>query len=381
MINSKDFFVALELLEKEKNIKPEFFIAALESALTSAYKKNFGEAKSATVKLNPEKGTIRVYAYKTVVEEVEDPDKQISLGEAKALKSTYKVGDTVSEEVTPKSFGRIAAQTAKQVIMQKLREAEKVNLNAMVNAKSEQLISGVVRRFDGKTYYLELSGLPNEGVLTGKDLIADEKFELGAHIKVIVKKAKTSATDRDIQEITVTRSSPSFIKKLFELEVPEMTTGEVCIKSMVREAGNRTKMAVFSNDENIDAVGTFVGNKGARISAILEEINGEKVDIVPYSEDIFEYIANALHPAEVMSVEINQDTKVSTVIVPDNKLSLAIGKDGCNVRLAARLTGWKIDVKSESSIAREEQEKQVKEISTDIDENADSDLFEDIESI
>ncbi len=381
MINSKDFFLALDQLEKEKKIDKEFFISALESALVSAYKKNFGEARSAEVKLNPEKGTIKVYAYKTIVDEVEDPDKQISLEEAKQIKSSYKVGDIIAEEVTPKNFGRIAAQTAKQVVMQRLREAERENLSTELNSKGDQLTTAIVRRKDATNVYVELSGTETEGVLGEKDIIPGEKLEIGQHIKVHIKRVRDNGYGAEVQ---VSRTTPVFVRKLFELEVPELVSGDVEIKSIAREAGNRTKISVTSKDPNIDAVGTFVGPRGSRINAVLDELGGEKIDIVRYDDDVFEYIANALSPAEVISVEINQEAKSSKVIVPDNKLSLAIGKEGCNVRLAARLTGWKIDVKSESNNAKEEQSKQVQEFTSRFDnDNPDNDIdiFEDIETI
>lgn len=379
MINSKDFFLALEQLEKEKKINKDFFISALESALTSAYKKNFGEARSATVKLNPEKGTIKVYAYKTIVEEVQDPDKEISLADAKQIKSTYAVGDTISEEVTPKSFGRIAAQTAKQVVMQRLREAERENLSAELNTKGDQLTTAIVRRKDASNVYVELSGTDAEGVLGEKDIIPGEKLEVGDRIKVHIKRVRDNGYGAEVQ---VSRTTTTFVRKLFEIEVPELASGEVEIKSIAREAGNRTKLSVWSPDPNVDPVGACVGARGARINAVIEEINGEKIDVIRYSDDDFVYIANALSPAEVISVEINQETKSSRVIVPDNKLSLAIGKEGCNVRLAARLTGWKIDVKSESNNAKEEQSRQVQEFKPSFDTNDDDiDIFEDIETI
>ena len=381
MINFKDFFLALEQLEKEKKINREFFISALESALTSAYKKNFGEARSATVKLNPEKGTIKVLAYKTVVDEVEDPDKQISLEEAKQIKSSYQVGDIISEEVTPKSFGRIAAQTARQVVMQRLREAERDNLSAELNAKGDQLTTAIVRRKDANNVYVELSGTETEGVLGEKDIIPGEKLEIGDRIKVHIKRVRDNGFGAEVQ---VSRTTPAFVRKLFEIEVPELTNGEVEIKSIAREAGNRTKLSVYSADPNIDPVGACVGAHGARINAVIDELHGEKIDVVRYSDDVFEYIANALSPADVVSVELNNETKSSRVIVPDNKLSLAIGKEGCNVRLAARLTGWKIDVKSESSSEKEEQSKQVHEYTSIFDKDgADNeiDIFEDIETI
>ena len=346
MISSKDFFIALDLLEKERNINKEYFIAALESALTSAYKKNFGEAQSAEVKLNPEKNTIKVLAYKTVVEEVEDPDKQISLQDAKLLKSTYKVGDMVSQEVTPKNFGRIAAQTARQVVMQKLREAERTMINSDINSHSEQLTTGIVRRIQGTDVFLELGGFKQEGVLSQNDKIPNETFNIGDRVKVCIKSAKTSYNEDTL--IQVTRTTVGFVKKLLELEIPEIESGDIEIKGMVREPGQRTKIAVFAKDPNIDPVGACIGNRGSRINTIIDELNGEKIDVIRWSTDVFEFIASALSPAEVVSVEIDEATKSSKVIVPDSKLSLAIGKNGINVRLAVKLTGWKIDVNSET---------------------------------
>lgn len=378
MINSKEFFVALDLLEKEKKINKEFFISALESALTSAYKKNFGEAKSAEVKLNPEKNTIKVYAYKTVVDEVEDVDKQISLADAKKIKSTYKVGDRVSEEVTPKQFGRIAAQTAKQVVMQKLREAERDNISAELSSKGDQIATAIVRRMDAKNVYLELGGIDVEGVMSESDQIPGEKFAEGDRLKVYIKRVKETSFGSQIQ---VSRTNVGFVKKLFELEIPEIESGEVEIKNIVREAGFRTKISIACKNPNVDPVGVCVGQRGARINAIVNELNGEKIDIIPYSDDIFEYIAASLSPAEVVSVEINEEEKSSKVIVPDNKLSLAIGKEGLNVRLAAKLTGWKIDVKSESAAAKATEKDAPNEVKFDETNTTETDLFDDIETI
>ncbi len=379
MITSKDFFLALDQLEKEKKISKEYFIDALKSALISAYKKHFGEARNSEVTLNPEKGTIKVVAYKTVVEEVEDPDKEISLEEAKQLKSTYKLGDTISEEVTPKNFGRIAAQTAKQVIMQKLREAERNNLSNELNQNgTEQLTTAIVRRKAGSNVYVQLGATEAEGVLGEKDIIPNEKLQIGQHIKVMIKKVADSGFGTEVQ---VSRTTTAFVKKLFELEVPEIASGEVVIKSIARKAGSRTKISVFAQDPNVDPVGACVGTRGARINVILAELGGtEKIDIVKYCDDVFEYIANALSPADVVSVEINEETKSSRVIVPDNKLSLAIGKAGVNVSLAAKLTGWKIDVKSETENQKDEESRQVQEFTpTFIDEGVD--IFEDIQGI
>lgn len=380
MISNKDFFLALDQLESERKIDREYFISALESALTSAYKKNFGEARSAIVKLNPEKGTLRVYAYKTVVadEEVEDPDKQISLTEAKALKSTYKEGDMVMEEVTPKSFGRIAAQTARQVVMQKLREAERQHFSDDLNSKAETLTTGIIRSRDGEDFIVELSGFEHLGLLSMRDVIPNEKINIGDRVKVMIKRPLEREGRSLIQ---VSRTLPNFVVRLFELEVPELQNGIIQVKALAREAGNKTKMAVISSDPNVDAVGACVGNRGARINSIISELNGERIDVIPFSEDTFEFIANALSPADVISVEINQEAKTSKVIIPDGQLSLAIGREGSNVRLAARLTGWKIDVVSESQSKQQDKDKELEQVHSDIDQNLDEDLFEEIEEI
>lgn len=357
MIN-KDFFLALDELEKQKGIKKEFFIETLESALVAAYKKNFGEAKAVSVKLNPEKNTIKVIAYKTVKEVVEDPNTEISLEEAKQIKKSYKEGDQIGEEITPKDFGRIAAGTAKQVVTQKLREVERSMAYGELEEKVDTIISGIIRRQENDTYYIELANTTIEGVLMPSDQIPSERYAINDRIKVYIRKLRETA--RGVQAI-VSRSCPGFVKKLFENEVPEISSGHVVIKNIVREAGYRTKMAIYSDDPQIDPLGACVGNKGTRVNSVVSELGGEKVDIIIWSEDPFEYIARALSPATVLSVEIDEATKSSKVIVPDDKLSLAIGKSGQNVRLAAKLTGWKIDVKSESKAASEEENKPAEE--------------------
>lgn len=364
MVN-KDFFLALDELEATKGIKKEFFIEALESALVAAYKKNFGESKAVAVKLNPEKNTIRVYAYKTVVETVEDEDTQISLEEAKQIKKSYKVGDLVQEEITPKEFGRIAAGTAKQVVTQKLREAERDNAFAEMNEKLETLTTGIVRRVENGTVYMELAGTQIEGIMLPNDQIPNEKYTVNSRIKVVIKKLRDNM--RGVQAL-VSRAVPNFVKLLFKTEIPEIASGLVEIKGCSREAGYRTKIAVYCADENVDPVGACVGNKGMRINQIVAELAGEKIDIIEYSDDATEYIARALSPATVVSVYVNEDTKTSRVVVPDDKLSLAIGKNGQNVRLAARLTGWKIDVKSQSVASQMELNEHVDIDTTDIDD-------------
>ncbi len=344
MIN-KDFFAALDDLEKEKKIKKEFFISALESALTSAYKKNFGEAKSASVRLNPEKNTIKVYSYKTVVEEVKEPDKEISLEEAKKIKKSYEIGDVISEEVTPKEFGRIAAQIARQVVMQKLREAEFQVAMDEISDRQNEIVTTQVKRVDNGIVYVEIPGNQMEGVLTKNDQIPGENYVTGDRVKVFVKNIKEGNKNPFIQ---VTRTSTIFLKKLFELEIPEIRNGDVIIKAIAREPGYRSKVAIQPANQNIDAVGACIGNKGIRINEIIKELNGEKIDVVEYSDNAFEYIARALSPVKVTTIYAVEGSNHARAVVPDDKLSLAIGKNGQNVRLAAKLTGWRIDVKSES---------------------------------
>ena len=348
MIN-KDFFQALEDLQAEKKIDKEAFIQTLETALTSAYKKMYGEAKSAMVKLNPEKNTIRIYSYKTIVDNVEDPDKEISLAEARLIKKSYKVGDIVQSEESTKEFGRIAAQTAKQVVMQKLKEMERQNALDELAEKEDELLTTIVKRIDNGTVYVQISNSHTEGVMLPSDQIPGEKFNVGDRVKVYVKKIKDSFKGTQIQ---VTRSNIGFVRKLFELEIPEVANGDIVIKNIARDPGNRTKVALYTQKQNIDPIGTCVGFHGQRIDTIVSELNGEKIDLIEYTDDALEYIARALSPAKVLSGETNESLKASRVIVPDDKLSLAIGKNGQNVRLAARLTGWKIEVKSESSVAK-----------------------------
>lgn len=350
MVN-KDFFLALEDLEVEKGIKKEYFLESLTNALTSAYKKNYGEGRKVEVKLNPDKHTIKVIAYRDIVEVVEDPESQISLEDAKMLKRTAKLGETIGEEFSPKDFGRIAAGAAKQVITQKLREEERSLAFGELEGKVDTLTTGIIRRTESDIVYVELAGTSIEGVLMPKDQVPGESYNINDRVRVYIRQLRETA--HGVQAV-VSRTHPNFVKKLFELEVPEIQSGIVEIKSVAREAGMRTKIAIASTDANVDALGACVGQKGVRVNNIVNSINGEKIDIVIYSEDIFEYIARALSPAKVLSVEIDEAAKKAMVIVPDDKLSLAIGKSGLNVRLAARLTGWKIDVKSESKANKEQ---------------------------
>ena len=368
MIN-KDFFQALEELERAKKINADQLIETLEVALTSAYKKMYGEAKSAQVKLDKDKNKITIKSYKTIVEEVENEDKEISLEDAKKIKASYEVGDIIAEDENTKDFGRIAAQTAKQVVMQKLKEIERDIAVSELSEKEDEILTTIVTRIEQGVVYVQISGSHTEGVMLEQDQIPGEKFHIGDRVKVYVKKIKDSFKGVQIQ---VSRSNIGFMRKLFEIEVPEIASGEVEIKNISRDAGNRCKVAIHATKSHIDALGACVGNRGMRINTIMSEVNGEKIDLVPYSEDPLEYIANALSPAKVLSVEINESLKSSRVIVPDDKLSLAIGKSGQNVRLAARLTVWKIDVKTESSTIEQNEVKDVEYELTELGDDDDS---------
>lgn len=373
-MTSKDFFQALEDFEAERKIKKEVFIEALETALTSAYNKNYGEAKSAIVKLNPEKNTIKVYSYKTVVDEVADPDKEISLNDAKLIKKSYKVGDLVEQEENPKDFGRIAAQTAKQVVMQKLRDVERAQTLSEISEKEEELVTTIIKRIDGKNVFVELGTNQLEAVMSERDQIPGEKYYVNQRIKVFVKKIKEGIKGPMLQ---VSRANVGFIQKLFELEIPEIANGEVTINSISREAGYRTKIAVSTQNPNLDPIGACVGDKGSRINAIIDEINGEKVDIIEYSDDLATFVGRSLSPATAVSVDIVADGQ-AVAVVPDDKLSLAIGKNGQNVRLAARLSHCKIDVKSESQMEGIILKKPTEQQEIHIDESVNlDDMFKD----
>lgn len=346
-MTSKDFFLALDALEREKGISREKVIESLETALAIACKKHFGEASNVIVKTNPDKFTIRAYICKVVVEVVEVPEKEISLEDARLIKKSYKLGDEVLTEIDPRTFGRIAAQNARQVIINSLHQAEKDVTYSQFADKENELLIGVVTliKEDG-TIFVEIGKNQMEGMLAVNEQIPGERYQPGDRIKVLVKRVRDGVGGT---QVILSRASYVFIKRLFEAEVPEIRAEIVQIKSIVREAGFRTKMAVYSTDPEIDAVGACVGNKGARVNAIVSEIGGEKIDIIPWSSDILDYIARALSPAKVLIVQADEDTKEAKVVVPDEKLSLAIGKEGQNARLAAKLTGWKIDVKSYSA--------------------------------
>lgn len=342
----EDIFSALEDLESERGISAETLIAAIENALVSAYKKNTGnQVANVKVKLNPEKSSVKYYVVKKIVEEVTDPAEEISLEEARTHKKSYKLGDEFELEFVPLKFGRIAAQTARQVIMQKLREAERDSTIAEFENKENDIQTCIVRRIENGNVYVEIGGGQIEGVMLPQDQVPTERYNVNDKLKVYVKKVRSNGKNA---QIMVSRTSAGLVRKLFENEVPEIKQGIVEIKSIAREPGQRTKIAIASTDQNVDPVGACVGMRGARVNAIVAELGGEKIDIILWSEDPLEYISKALSPAKVLKVSATEGEKIARVVVPDDKLSLAIGRDGQNARLAARLTGWKIDVKSES---------------------------------
>ena len=365
MIN-KDFFQAIEDLEAQKGIKPEILLETLKNALVFAYKKHTGDSSDIVLDINQEKKSVKFFAVKTVVEEVTDPDKEILLEDAKLIKKTYKVGDEVRIEFIPKEFGRIAAQTAKQVVLQKLRETERDLTLAEFEDKENEAKICTIRRVDDKNVYVEIGAGEIEAVMLPQDQVPGE---VNDKLMVYVKKVRTAGRNA---QILVSRTSTGLVKKLFENVVPEIEAGIVEVKGISREPGQRTKIAIYSNDPNVDAVGACVGNKGSRVNEVVKELNGEKIDIIAWSEDPLEYIAKALSPAKVLKVSANEGEKAARVVVPDDKLSLAIGKDGQNARLAARLTGWKIDVRSESRAAKEDEAAMLAEAETE----ADGDLIE-----
>ncbi|WP_346354287.1 transcription termination factor NusA [Azotosporobacter soli] len=343
-----EFMQAFEQLGKEKGIAPEVLFDAVEAALISAYKRNFGAVQNVRVSLDRMTGEIHVFARKTVVEEVNDARLEIELLEARKSDVRYEVEDVVEIEVTPKDFGRIAAQTAKQVVVQRIREAERGIIYEEFSNRESDILTGIVQRIEQKNVYIDLGKA--EAILAPSEQIPGEVYKHGERVKSYIIEVKKTTKG---PQILVSRTHPGLLKRLFELEVPEIHDGVVEIKSVAREPGARSKIAVYSRDENVDPVGSCVGHKGVRVQAIVNELRGEKIDIVKWNTDPAKYIANALSPAKVVNVEVNEVEKISQVIVPDYQLSLAIGKEGQNARLAAKLTGWKIDIKSESQARTE----------------------------
>ena len=345
-----DFISAVQELGKEKGIEPELLFQAVEDALVAAYKKNSNSNSNQNVRvdMNKETGEIHVYAQHTVVEGEPADDTEMSLAEAQVIDPRYAVGDIVEVEVTPKNFGRIAAQNAKQVVVQRIREAERGQVYERFQSRNQDIVTGIIQRMENKNVYIDLGKV--EAVLTPNEQIPGEIYQYHDRMKTFIVEVKRSSKG---PQIMVSRTHPGLLKRLFELEVPEIHDGIVEIKSVAREPGMRSKISVYTEDENVDPVGACVGHKGMRVQTIVNELRGEKIDIVKYSEDPAQYVANALSPAKVVSTTVNEEEKICRVVVPDYQLSLAIGKEGQNARLAAKLTGWKIDIKSESQ-AKEE---------------------------
>ncbi|SFL75882.1 transcription termination factor NusA [Salibacterium qingdaonense] len=340
---NSDFMDALSTLETDKGIEKEIIIEAIEAALISAYKRNFNQAQNVRIDIDREDGAIRVFARKEVVEEVFDPRLEIALEEAQTMDPNYNLDDVVELEVTPKNFGRIAAQTAKQVVTQRVREAERGIIYSDFIDREEDIMTGIVQRQDNRFVYVDLGKV--EALLPQGEQMSNEAYRHNDRLKVYITKVEKTTKG---PQILISRSHPGLLKRLFELEVPEIHDGTVEILSVAREAGDRSKISVHAEDPEVDPVGSCVGPKGQRVQTIVNELKGEKIDIVHYSEDVFDYVTNALSPSKVLDVKVDAEDKSTLVIVPDYQLSLAIGKRGQNARLAAKLTGWKIDIKSES---------------------------------
>ena len=370
-IDTTELIQAMDELEKENGIKKDFLMESIESALVIAYKKNFDcNDENVRVVLDKNDGQMHVYQEKDVVEEVADDKKEISLANAQKINSNYNVGDKVNFELMPKEFGRIAAQTARQVITQKLREASRDVIFTEFADKKGEIITGLVQKADGGAVIMDLGRI--EGIMPKKEQIPTEKYHVNDKIRaciISVEKGVKGST-----QIILSRASTEFVRKLFEIEIPEIYEGVIEIKSISRDAGSRSKVAVYSPNPNIDPVGSCVGQKGIRIQNIINELNGEKIDVIEWNEDPSIYISAALLPAKVLAVDIKEEEKFAQVIVPDDQLSLAIGKGGQNAKLAAKLTNWKIDIKSESQFRKILEEKMAEENENNISENVEEEV-------
>ena len=347
-IDNKELIEAMDELEKEKGIEKEYLLESIETALVTAYKRNFESKENVKVTMDKITGEVHLYAVKEVVEAPEDSYLQISLTDARKINKKLEIGDTVDIELVPKDFGRIAAGTAKQVIIQKIREAERNVIFTEFNDRKGEIVSGIIQKADNTIVVLDLGRL--EGVMPTKEQIPTEKYRVNQKIRAVVVDVERGA--KGAPQVIVSRAHNDFVRKLFELEIPEIYEGLIEIKSVSRDPGSRCKVAVYSQNENIDPVGSCVGQKGIRIQNIINELNGEKIDVIEWNKDPMIYISAALLPAQVMAVDIKEEEKFAQVIVPDDQLSLAIGKAGQNARLAAKLTNWKIDIKSESQFRK-----------------------------
>ena len=344
MMNT-EFFTALDLLEKEKGISKEYMLERVEAALISAYKRDQGGNSNVRVVIDPDKKEVRMFQQKDIVEEVEDENLQITLEDAKKISKKYKLGGVAEIELKPKNFRRLSAQTAKQVIIQGIREAERGMMIKEYESKREEIITAVVQKVDPTTGNVTVDTGTSFATLLKNEQIPYEEFEPGDHVKVFVMEVRKESRG---PLVTLSRTHPGMVKRLFELEVPEIQDGTVVIRGIIREAGSRTKMSVESRDENVDPIGACIGNRGTRINGIVDELCGEKIDIIRYSDDPVVYISEALSPAEIDRVIIDEEQHSARVVVRPDQLSLAIGKEGQNARLAARLTGYKIDIKTEA---------------------------------
>ena len=367
-IDNKELILALEDLEKEKGIKKEYLLESIESALVTAYKRNFDALENVKVVMDKQTGATYVYSIKEVVERANDPVQEISLDEAKKINKSIQIGDNVEIEIVPKNFGRIAAQTAKQVIVQKIREAEREILYNDYSDKKGEIVSGPIQKAERGIVVMDLGKL--EGVMPLKEQIPTENYNVNDKIKAYV--VDVEKGEKGAPQVIVSRSHPDFVRKLLEFEIPEIYEGLIVIKSVSRDPGKRSKVAVYSQDPNIDPVGSCVGQRGIRIQNVINELHGEKIDVIEWNPDISIYIAAALLPAKIMAVDSKEDEKFAQVIVPDDQLSLAIGKAGQNARLAARLTNWKIDIKSESQFRQMLQEQANSENKEESSEKEDS---------
>ena len=354
-INSTELISAMNELEKESGIQKDYLLDAIQTALVTAYKKNYDcEEENVKITMDRETGEIHIYSQKEVVEVPENEKTQISLENAKKIDAKYQIGDVVEQELVPKNFGRIAAGTAKQVIVQKIREASREFLYNEFNDKKGEIVSGIIQKADGGVVVVDLGRI--EGIMTVKEQIPTEKYHVNDKIRaciIDVEKGQKGST-----QVMISRACNDFVRKLFELEIPEIYEGIIEIKSVSRDPGNRCKVAVYSQNPDIDPVGSCVGQKGIRIQNIIQELHGEKIDVIEWNEDPSIYISSALLPAQVMAVDIKEEEKFAQVIVPDEQLSLAIGKAGQNARLAAKLTNWKIDIKSETQFRKMFEESQ-----------------------
>ena len=343
-IDNKELIIALEDLEKEKGIKKEYLLDSIETALVTAYKRNFDSLENVRVEMDRKTGATHVYSIKEAVEKVENSETQISMEEAKRINPDISEGETVEIEIVPRNFGRIAAQTAKQVIIQKLRELEREIIFNEYNDRKGEIVTGLIQKADRNIVVMDLGKL--EGVMPSKEQIPTEHYRVNDKIKGYVLDVEKGS--KGAPQVIVSRSHPDFVRKLLEFEIPEIYEGVIEIKSVSRDPGYRSKVAVYSPDPNIDPVGSCVGQKGVRIQNVINELNGEKIDVIEWNEDPSIYIASSLLPAKILAVDIKPEEKFAQVIVPDDQLSLAIGKSGQNARLAAKLTNWKIDIKSET---------------------------------